>query len=181
MDNQAIPSWTNFLHLSDRELVAQCEVNRFRASGPGGQKRNKTDSAVRLRHRPTGLAVEAVESRSQHENRERALRRLRMTIAVGARGPSQTDEVPRGELAEALRVGKGRRVSMGRRDQRYPPVVAMLFDRLEGANWELGGAAPPLGITARAVGRFLEADPLLWRTAQQRRAALGLPPLRSAR
>src|SRR4029079_7984793 len=65
--------WTS---LSDPQLLAQCEVDTYRASGPGGQKRNKTSSAVRLRHLPTGLLVIAEESRSQHENRAPALRRL---------------------------------------------------------------------------------------------------------
>ena len=66
-----MPGWRSFLPMSDDELLATCEVDRFRASGPGGQKRNKTDSAVRLRHRPTGLEAMAFESRSQHENRAR--------------------------------------------------------------------------------------------------------------
>ena len=54
--------------LSDAQLLAQCEVDTYRASGPGGQKRNKTSSAVRLRHTPSGLLVIAEESRSQHED-----------------------------------------------------------------------------------------------------------------
>jgi len=52
--------------VSDDELLARCEVDLYRASGPGGQKRNKTSSAVRLRHLPSGLRVIAEESRSQH-------------------------------------------------------------------------------------------------------------------
>ena len=48
----------------------------FRASGPGGQHRNKTASAVRLTHLPTGLVVEATEERCQHKNRAVAFQRL---------------------------------------------------------------------------------------------------------
>src|SRR6188508_3094747 len=62
--------------LTDAQLLAQCGVDTYRASGPGGQKRNKTSSAVRLRHPPSGLLVIAEESRSQHENKAKALRRL---------------------------------------------------------------------------------------------------------
>src|SRR5579884_1137065 len=75
-------AWTD---LTDAQLLAQCEVDTYRASGPGGQKRNKTSSAVRLRHPPSGLLVIAEESRSQHENRERALRRLRQALYLKVR------------------------------------------------------------------------------------------------
>ena len=73
------------LDFTDAELLAECEVHTYRASGPGGQKRNKTSSAVRLHHQPSGLRAPAEESRSQHENKARALRRLRETIAVSCR------------------------------------------------------------------------------------------------
>src|SRR5437773_11730188 len=84
-------TWTA---LSDDQLLSQCEVDTYRASGPGGQKRNKTSSAVRLRHPPTGLIVIAEESRSQHENRARALRRLRQALYLKIR-----DELP-GDVVE---------------------------------------------------------------------------------
>src|SRR5947209_11911928 len=71
--------------LSDAQLLAQCEVDTYRASGPGGQKRNKTSSAVRLRHPPSGLLVIAEESRSQHENKAKALRRLRQALYLKLR------------------------------------------------------------------------------------------------
>lgn len=44
-----------YLDLTDEELMRQCEVNTFKASGPGGQHRNKRESAVRLKHLPTGV------------------------------------------------------------------------------------------------------------------------------
>src|SRR5579872_7151490 len=85
--------WTG---LTDAQLLAQCDVDTYRASGPGGQKRNKTSSAVRLRHAPSGLIVIAEESRSQHENRARAVRRLRQALYLKTR-----DDLSPAELAPA--------------------------------------------------------------------------------
>lgn len=48
----------NYLDLSDDDLMAQCDVDTFKSSGPGGQHRNKRESAVRLCHRPTGVMAQ---------------------------------------------------------------------------------------------------------------------------
>src|SRR5262245_46207557 len=77
--------------LTDDQLLAQCEVDTYRASGPGGQKRNKTSSAVRLRHPPSSLLVIAEESRSQYENKARALKRLRRALYLELREPLSPD------------------------------------------------------------------------------------------
>jgi protein subunit release factor B len=66
-------------------LLAESTVETYRSSGPGGQKRNKTESSVRIRHRPTGIARVATESRSQARNRLAALERLYAALQARAR------------------------------------------------------------------------------------------------
>jgi protein subunit release factor B len=65
---------------TDEELLRECEVDTFRASGPGGQHVNKTESAVRLTHLPSGLVVTCREERSQHRNKSACLEKLRERI-----------------------------------------------------------------------------------------------------
>src|SRR5947208_11189737 len=115
--------------LSDAQLLAQCDVDTYRASGPGGQKRNKTSSAVRIRHGPTGLIVIAEESRSQHENRARALRRLRQALFLELRddlGPGHSPELVAAhpDFANA-RTADGR-LDLARKDPRFWPAVGVV-------------------------------------------------------
>jgi peptide chain release factor 2 len=65
----------------DEDLLRECEVETFRASGPGGQHVNKTESAVRLRHLPSGVVVSSQQERSQHRNKAICLEKLRKKIA----------------------------------------------------------------------------------------------------
>ena len=68
------------LALDDETLLAACEVSVFIGSGPGGQHRNKTASAVRFVHPATGVTVTATERRSQAQNRSVAVDRLRKAL-----------------------------------------------------------------------------------------------------
>jgi len=65
---------------SDTDLLRECEVETFRSSGPGGQHVNKTESAVRLKHLPSGIVVTSRAERSQHKNKARCLSELRRRI-----------------------------------------------------------------------------------------------------
>jgi len=72
---------------TDRALLGECEVHVFRATGPGGQSVNTTDSAVRLKHLPTGIVVLCRRERSQHRNKQVCLGRLRERIAAAMAPP----------------------------------------------------------------------------------------------
>lgn len=65
---------------TDEELLAQCEMETYRSSGPGGQNVNRRETAVRLRHLPSGIVVTCQEERYQLRNRRIALAKLRAQL-----------------------------------------------------------------------------------------------------
>jgi len=65
---------------SDEELLAECAVETFRSSGPGGQNVNRRETAVRVRHLPTGIVVTCQRERSQLRNKRIALQELRRRL-----------------------------------------------------------------------------------------------------
>lgn len=166
-----------YLLQADRELLAQSEVDTFRAHGPGGQKRNKTYSAVRLRHRPTHLMVLAVESRSQHENRARALKRLRRAIALHVRAPVDVARYEPGAVVAQCLV-HGLHLQVGIKDHRYNLVVAEVLDLLEACGCRASTAAKKLGISTGNLVAFVRRDAKLVARVNQMRAAVGIKPLR---
>jgi hypothetical protein len=174
-------TWTR---LTDEQLLAQCEVDTYRASGPGGQKRNKTSSAVRLRHLPSGLIVIAEESRSQHENKARALRRFRKALFLHLREPIPPEERNPAVLARhpdfaAARGAEGR-LHLGVKDPRFWPAAGVVLDVLAALEARVSEAAEALGISTANLVDFLQSDPKLWQEANALRARAGQKPLRAS-
>ena len=157
-----------WLRLDGAALLRECRQERYRASGPGGQRRNKVETAIRLHHRPSGLVSQAEESRSPEENRRRALRRLRERIALELRAPLDLEAPPLvPELAEHL--GPEGVLSINPRNRAYPVVVATVLDALKGAEGSYAKAARALGLTTSQVLRFLRSDPQVWRAVEEAR------------
>ena len=163
----------SWLRLGDAALLKECHQERYRASGPGGQRRNKVETAIRLHHRPSGLVAQAEESRSLEENRTRAVRRLRERMALELRAPFDLEAPPRVPELEGQRGPKGA-LSINPHNLVYPIVVATALDALEAAGGSYAKAARALGLTTSQVLRFLRSDPQVWRAVEQgrqRRAA----------
>ena len=86
-------------------------IDFFRASGPGGQHRNKADTAVRLTHLPSGIVVECQDERSQHKNRARAYSLLQAKLLDMARSKQEAEQaatrrtlVGSGDRSERIRT-----------------------------------------------------------------------------
>jgi protein subunit release factor A len=94
-----------------KKLLAECDVETYRSSGPGGQKKNKTESSVRITHRPSGIVRIATESRSQYRNRESALQRVWDALEARKRKPKPRVPTKPTAGARAERITVKRRIS----------------------------------------------------------------------
>ena len=159
--------------LSAARLLEQTEELHTRRSGPGGQHRNKTQTAVVLLHKPTGIAAEAAERRSQAENRRVALKRLRLRLAIEHRTPPPPDPSPlwRSRVRQRQLV-----VSAGHDD--YPALVAEAIDQLQARGFQMPPAAEALGVSATQLARLFKKDPAAWMTLNKLRDAAGLAALK---
>jgi protein subunit release factor B len=92
----------------------------FRASGPGGQHRNKTESGVRLTHLPTGITVTATERRSQAANRKAARQRLAQRLAQRRHKPKPRKPTRPSRAAKRRRLENKRRRGQVKRGRQSP-------------------------------------------------------------
>lgn len=185
---EALSAW---LALDPEALLRRCVQSPFQGPGPGGQKRNRVYSGVRLRHAESGLSAEASERREARRNLEDALHRLRLAMVLSL-------PAPEAESAEAVSTGAGSPGSALSEDAPIPPVPGGIAFRpganashadyprlafaallaLELRRGRLAEAAAGLGCSASALTRFLAADKRVWARAQEARKRNGLHALK---
>ena len=164
------PPW----ELSDEKLLAEVRIDSYVASGPGGQKRHKTNAAVRMTHEPTRIVATATDSRSHRENHIHALRNLRHKLAMELRrevaDPASYRPPPWFAEYPGLHINP--------KNPRYPAALAEALDVLRAMHWSVGKAAVMLGVSTTALTRFLHDDPAVWTKVNQVRGELGMKALR---
>ena len=140
------------LTAEDDVLLRDCEFIMQKGTGNGGQKINKTSSAVRLRHRPTGIAVAANEERSQSRNRHIALRKLRYEIAMHVHTDPATPDFA---LLPSPSPANHARLILW---------TAALFDRLAVSDFDLAKTAALLDVSISQLERAMRKYPQIWRS-----------------
>jgi hypothetical protein len=139
-----------------QRLLKECTVRRTRRSGPGGQHRNKVETAVIIEHRPTRVSAEASERRSQEENRQEALFRLRLGLAVEVRNPIELPYTPSDLWVGRCRGGK---LTVNPWHDDFPALLAEALDVLASCANEVAAAAGVLRCTTSQLVKFLQLEP----------------------
>lgn len=156
-------------------LLADCSIKRTRASGPGGQHRNKVETAIVITHTPTGIVGQASENRSQNKNRESAIVRLRINLALAIRSEIRPDSTPSERWHSRIRSN---RISVNLKHEDYPALLAEAIDAVVGSELDVSMAAGKLSISSSQLVKFLKTTPACFEMVNRQRHAAGLKRLR---
>jgi hypothetical protein len=163
--------------LEEADFLRQCTFDIGRVGGPGGQHRNRTDTAVFLIHDPTGIDAKATERRSQHQNRRTAIFRLRLKLAVKVRILASRDRHEASELWRRRRQGEKLPVNPEHED--YPALLAEALDCIVTRRYDVAGAAGMLGVTMSQLSRLVRHERHAFALVNEGRERCGLVRLRS--
>ena len=159
--------------MASDELLKVCDETRTRRSGPGGQHRNKVETAVVLCHRPSGLIAEANERRSQPANRKVAVFRLRLILALELR----VDEVS----TEPSALWKGRvqheRIKVNPEHDDFPALLAEALDVIARCDFDVKSAAQFFNVSTSQLIKFVKCEPRAASWINRERQARGLHAL----
>ena len=163
----AMPAYAD----SDAALIAECEISSSSTHSPGGQHRNKTESSVRFRHRPSGLVAQCEEHRARADNRAEAMRRLRIRLAIHQRGVSDV------AWLQGFRRGNGLAITPV--DAGFALVVACCLDALAATKAVISEAARSLALSTSQFTKVLSVDKEVLHAANELRKIAGLRPIRT--
>lgn len=109
-----------------KSLAKETDISFYKSSGPGGQKKNKTESAVRLYHRPSKLTVIATEQRSQAQNRLLAFRRLQRKLSMLNRVPKPRVKTTMSKAAKGRILEEKKRLSQKKKERQNKTLPSEL-------------------------------------------------------
>ena len=137
-------------------LLQHCEIRRSRHSGPGGQHRNKVETAIEITHLPSGIISFAAERRSQEQNRQVAIGRLRLLLAVRIRAVGNAEVNPSALWRSRCRQQK---IACNEHHEDFPVMIAEALDAIDAKEFDVKKAAAALGCSTSQLVRFIAIVP----------------------
>ena len=162
------------LQLEEDQLKKACSITRTRRGGPGGQHRNKVETAIVITHNDSGVSAQAGEQRSQHANLTTAIARLKVNLALAVRSdplPTDTSELWQSRI-------KNNRIAVSVYHADYPLILAEAFDALASNGNDIVATAAFLGLSTSQLIKFFKANPQVLEHVQRTRVANGLRRLK---
>lgn len=156
--------------LPEAELLEKCLVRRTRHSGPGGQHRNKVETAIEIVHQPTGIVAFAAERRSQEANRAVAVFRLRLLLATRVRSVLQPEVFPTDLWTSRCR---DERISCNENHPDFPSMLCEALDAIHAKDYDVRRAAAALGCSTTQLIRFVARNSEAWGSVNAERISRG--------
>ena len=157
--------------LPESLLLEQCLVRRTRHTGPGGQHRNKVETAIEIVHKPTGITTFAAERRSQEANRQVAVFRMRLLLAIRLRAVESPEVIPSELWISRCR---NQRISCNETHHDYPTLLAEALDAVDAKDYDVRRAAAALGCSMTQLVRFIARNSEAWTSVNAERVSRGL-------
>jgi hypothetical protein len=157
--------------LPESLLLEQCLVRRTRHTGPGGQHRNKVETAIEIVHTPTGITTFAAERRSQEANRQVAIFRMRLLLAIRLRAVESAEVIPSKLWSSRCR---NQRISCNETHEDFPTLLAEALDAVDAKEYDVRRAAAALGCSTTQLVRFIAKNSEAWTSVNAERVSRGL-------
>jgi hypothetical protein len=161
--------------IPDDALLKDCTVTSGRSSGPGGQNRNKVETAIRITHEPSGIVANATERRHKQQNKEQAIFRLRVKLAIQVREPMDPGAPP--SSCWVTRT-KSRKLLINPSHEDFPTLLAEALDRIAMMQQDVSAAAEALGVSTSQLIKLIKHEPEAMATLNKQRSDAGLHPMK---